>query len=300
MSVVSLRDWTSGARFLVMMSIVIGWRTARADDPPKPKELAISPAGQPAPALHFRLLPTRSELNPGDAAPIYLRLRHELSETGWKSIEEKYDAWSSLPLEKLPTAEARQFVNQWSNTTKLLRIGTRRQLCDWSYPLLEQRREIIQITLPDCQSMRQWARLLRVKARVENAEHAYNAAIDTIETGIAFGRHVGQGPFVINNLVGNAICSVMLDAIEELIAQPGAPNLYWALTALPRPLLGMREAFETEQSLGECMVPEMAMTDEPQSSVEWSILLEKLHRRLRQLGQIITSDPQVNAKLSAA
>jgi len=145
--------------------------------------------------------------------------------------------------------------------------------------------------------MRQWARLLCVKARVETAEHAYDPAVDTIETGIAFGRHVSEGPFAINNLVGMSICSVMLDRVEELISQPGAPNLYWALTALPRPLVSMREGLETEQRVGENLVPELAETDEPHSRAEWGVLLEKLYNRLRHLAERITSDAQVNARL---
>ena len=54
-------------------------------------------------------------------------------------------------------AEARQIVDEWAGRIKLLRIGTRRQYCDWSYPLTEQRQEMIEILLPDCADMRQWA-----------------------------------------------------------------------------------------------------------------------------------------------
>jgi len=263
----------------------------------QPKELSVSPAEQPSPALRYRLLPISSELNPGDAAPMYLRLRHELDDARWNQIEEKFHAWNSMPLEKLPIPEARKFVDKWGNTTKLLRIGTRRQFCDWSYPVAEQRLEIIGIMLPDCQSMRRWARLLCIKARVETAEHAYEQAIDTIETGIAFGRHVGAGPFMINNLVGHHICDLMLGRVEELIAQPGAPNLYWALTALPRPLVSMREALETEQRMSESMFPELAQTDEPHSRAEWGVMLEKLYDRVRYLAERISDDAQVNARL---
>jgi hypothetical protein len=263
----------------------------------QPLELTVSPAEEPRPALRYRLLPISSELNPGDAAPMYLRLRHELSEESWKQIQEKHDAWAALPLEKLPKGEARTFVDQWSGRIKLLRIGTRRQLCDWSYPLAEQRLEMIEILLPDCQAMREWARLLQIQARVETAEHKYDKAIDTIETGMAFGRHVGQGPFLINNLVGIAICAVMLDRVEEVISQPGAPNLYWALSALPRPLVSLRDALETEQRMGENIIPELAMTHEPLSRAQWGVLVEKLYDRLRRLAEKVTSDPKVNAKL---
>ncbi len=265
----------------------------------QPKELPVSPAEQPAPALRYRLLPVSSELNPGDAAPVYLRLRFGLDEASWKQMQEKANAWALVPLEKLPIAEARKLVNEWAGRIKLLRIGTRRQYCDWSYPLAEQRQEIIEILLPDCQDMRQWARLLMVKARVETAEHSYVQAVDTIETGVAFGRHVGAGPFLINNLVGIAICSVMLDRVEELIAQPGAPNLYWALTALPQPLISLREALELEQRIGENLVPELTLMEETRSHAEWGVLLENLYGRLRRLAEKITSDPKINAKLRA-
>jgi hypothetical protein len=266
---------------------------------PAPVELNVTPMAEPRPALRFRLLPISSELNPGNAAPIYLRLRHELSEEAWKQIGEKHDAWSGLTLDKLPLSDARKFVDQWSGSTSLLKIGTRRQDCDWAYPLAEQRQDIIGILLPDCQSMRQWAYLLQVKARVETAEHNLGQAIDTIETGIAFGRHVGQGPFLINNLVGVAICSIMLDRVEEVISQPDSPNLYWALTALPCPLVSMRDALETEQRMGENLIPELALVDEPHSRAEWAALLENLYVRLRNLAQKVTSDEKVNARLRA-
>jgi hypothetical protein len=271
--------------------------SARARLRAQPIELSVSPAEQPAPALRYRLLPISSELNPGDAAPIYLRLRHLPSDADWQQFLEKTDAWASVPMDKVPITEARKFVDQWGATTKLLRIRTRRQSCDWSYPLAEQRQEAIEILMPDCNLMRGWARLLSIEARVETAEHTYTQGIDTIETGIAFGRHVGEGPFLINNLVGISICGVMLERVEELISQPGAPNLYWALTALPRPLVSLREGFEMEQRLGENLVPELAETDEPHSRAEWGVLLEKLYDRLRHLAERITSDPKVNATL---
>ena len=39
----------------------------------------------------------------------------------------------------------------------------------------------------------------------------------------------------------------MLGRVEELIQAPGSPNLYWALTDLPRPLLDLRKALQGEK-----------------------------------------------------
>jgi hypothetical protein len=52
------------------------------------------------------------------------------------------------------------------------------------------------------QSMRrQRGRLLAIKMRVEVAEGKYNEAIQTLETGLAFARHVASGPFLINGFL---------------------------------------------------------------------------------------------------
>ena len=75
--------------------------------------------------------------------------------------------------------------------------------------------------------------LIALKARVEVAEGKLDQALGTIETGLAFGRHVSEGPFLINSLVGIAICNSMLDRLEELIDRPGtrtsgtAPSGRW-------------------------------------------------------------------------
>ena len=137
--------------------------------------------------------------------------------------------WSNLPLAQFPVPEARKYIDQWSNVFEQLKFAARRQTCNWNYTLPEQKEEAIELRLPDLQVMRNWARLQAIKVRVEIAEHKYDEAVQTIETGIAFGQHVGEGPVVINTLVGVACAEVMLGGVEELIAQPDSPNLYWAL-----------------------------------------------------------------------
>src|SRR5262249_32279956 len=54
---------------------------------PKLKELTVSPAAAPVPALKYRLLPSSADLNSGDAAPIYLRIRfqgNKQQEEAWR------------------------------------------------------------------------------------------------------------------------------------------------------------------------------------------------------------------------
>jgi hypothetical protein len=151
---------------------------------------------------------------------------------------------------------------------------------------------VINIQLPDAQEMRTWARLIALKARVEMAEGDLDEAVHTLGTGIAFGRHVGNGPFLINNLVGMAICHMMIVQLEEIVGRPDAPNLYWALTALPCPLVPTRRAMEIEQRLAENMIPEMNDVFTLHSPTEWTILAEKLYAGMLRLAR--TMDPTAN------
>jgi hypothetical protein len=262
------------------------------DDAPKPAkpskafdpiELTVHPSSAPIPALKYRLFPLESERNPGDAAPIYIRVCLLMKEETRKEIGEKAAAWNELPLDQFPTAEARKFVDQFKGRLDQIAFGARRQSCNWNYTLNEQKEDAIMILMPDAQVLRDSFRLLALKARVEIAEKKYDEAIRTIETGLAFGRHIGEGPFLISTLIGVSCVNVMLAELDVLLAQPDAPNLYWALTALPRPVVSMRTAMENEQELGQWLVPEIADLDRPRSEAEWSALLARLHARLRNL-----------------
>ncbi len=255
----------------------------------KTKELNVTPCAAPMPALRYRLLPLESERTPGDAAPIYLRLEYALGEEGRKQISQKPTPWLDLPFDQFPVVEARKFVDMWGNRLQQLGFGARRQACNWNYTLPEQRERAIEILLPDAQEMRTWVRLLALKARVEIAEHKDDDAIHTLETGLAFSRHLADAPFLMNALIGIASAELMLDRVEELIVQPDAPNLYWALTALPRPLIDVRRAMETEQKMGDWILPEITELDRSRTAAEWASLMVRLHARMRDLEKVFAT-----------
>ena len=73
----------------------------------------------------------------------------------------------------------------------------------------------------------------------------------------------------------------MLEQFEELITVHGAPNLYWALTALPRPLIGVRSELEIERNLLENLIPELTEAGSSQSRTPAECLatLWRMHAR---------------------
>ena len=79
--------------------------------------------------------------------------------------------------------------------------------------------------------MRSYVPMMVLKVRVELAEGNYSAAAHWLETGFAFSRHVGNGPFLINRLIGVACANQFADCLLDFVQQPDAPNLYWPATA---------------------------------------------------------------------
>jgi len=268
-----------------------------ASEPPTVIEvvLDVSPRGLPTPLFRYRLLPTTTELNPGDAAPVYLRLNQQISPETVRDQDVKAEALLAQPFVSFAVAEGHQLIDPWSGRLRQVEFGTRRQGCHWDYTVLEEKDNPWSILLPDAQAMRTWGRLLAVKARVEIALGRFEDAIRTLETGIAFGRHVAEGPFYINKLIGASIVGLMLNRADELISQPGAPNLYWAWTALPQPLVSIREATEVERAaMGRAMTGQLLGEidlDRPRSEVDWTTLLADLHARMIRMGALSGADP---------
>ncbi len=255
--------------------------------PPVPKKwsvnlaLTVSPQAAPVPALRYRLFPLWSERKPGDAAPIYLRFAHERGDSMRKELAEKPAQWNELPLAQLPLREARAFVDRWDYNLKQLDLGARRKSCDWNYTLDVD--NVIAVRLPDAQEMRLHGGLLGLKARVEIADGNYADALRTLETGFAFSNHVGEGAFILNGLIGMAIANRLTDCLPELVQRPDAPNLYWALTAVPRPLVDPRKGMDVEQRMGEMLYRDLTDLERERSADEWSVALRRVVTKLRQI-----------------
>ncbi len=244
------------------------------------KEFVVSPAPAPVPALRFALLPIDPDRTPGDAAPIYLRLRAEGADSGAREVARKVAEWLQRPLRDFPLSEARAFFERWSDQLEQIEFAARRRTCDWNYTIPEQSEQLLKIQILDTNEMFRWGALLALKARVEIAEGHCDIALRTIASGLAFNHHIAAGPFLMHPFMATAADQLMFDQMDELITLPDAPNLYWALTALPRPFVNFRPAMESESRLIERLVPELADTRRLRSDADWSSLLAKIHARM--------------------
>jgi hypothetical protein len=231
---------TLGVGFLLSVS------TARAEEP-KPIKLLLTPAKPPTPALRYQLLPDARLTISGDAAFIYKQVIELLAKNPIApNVVSSFSYLTEQPLNRLPREALRKELAPYDEVFALLDKAARCDHCDWR--LRERLREKgIGTLFPEFQPMRIGALLLSVKARLELAEGRPDKALITLRSGFALARNIGDGDTLGNFLVGAAIAAIMEKQLDTFIAQPNAPNLYYALTDLPAPLFSLRKGFEGER-----------------------------------------------------
>lgn len=273
---------------------------ARADEPGKKQEekwlldraLIVSPAAAPVPALKYRLFPLESELKEGNAVPIYLRLIFEQNDAWKRMLVDKPARWNALPLDKLPMGDVQQFLKGLRLFTRQIELGAQRKHADWNYTL--DQGDVISILLPDAQTMRNYAPVLVLKARMEMAQGHFNEAAHTCETGLVFSRHVAGSPFLISQLVGIALAREFLHTLGDFIETPNSPNLYWSLSVLPRPLISVRKGLDFEQRTLLMEFPELNHLDLERTPQQWAAVLKKMRTAVTALNATSEGKPDTS------
>lgn len=215
--------------------------------------LTVRPKAAPRPALRYLLLPELKEMTPGNPVPNYLRVALDMEST--------LEVFNPAAL-RLVDRAARMDKPDWQILPKLKTDG-------------------IGLLLPDVQKIRSLASALQERFRDENARGRLDDSLRTAKTMFALSRHMGEHPTLIGDLVGIAIAQVAIAPLEEMLERPGCPNLYWALTDLPNPLIPLDRGMEGERaSIGGEL---RALSDrEPMTAAQIKKFCEYLDR-LREL-----------------
>src|SRR5262249_25148718 len=115
--------------------------------------------------------------------------------------------------------------------------------------LLKLKTDGIGLLLPDLQKMRMLAAELKDRFHEEVVRGRFDDALRTAKTMFAMSRHMGEHPTLIGDLVAIAMATITIGTLEEMLEHPGCPNLYWALTNLPDPLISVTKGMEGERML---------------------------------------------------
>jgi hypothetical protein len=274
---------------VLAMPAAVSGQTAPAGGPSAPPvQIVLYPAPEPRPALKYQLLPPFLDRRPGNAAVRWNALPAEAAPffQRYGEDEEKIWKWMEIPLNDPREKLYRE--KELASEISLISPGlfprmeqaARLESCDWELPIREGR--AVAILLPEIQQSRSFGRLLAAKARLEIIEGKYDEAVRTLQSGYALARHVGQGGFLVCAMCGLYHGQLASEQVQQLIQRPDAPNLYWALSALPRPLVDFRLAAETESNMLYLEFPELRdLGKKKMSPCHWSDLMTTVAGAIR-------------------
>ena len=264
---------------LVFLAVV---STAHAQPNPEPKDgkvtipLTLSPTALPKPLSRFYLTPQYKEMQPGNRIPSYMKTYMEQATFFSKDPSAEREKWNSMKLEDLPLESIKKsdcirglaymnpddtFLKTPSGPITFARSGrpladvdegSRMLTSDWQM-WFQLRRDGFSTLMPEVQKMRELASVLNVRMRYEIATKDFEKAAYSARTFFGLVQSFETHPTLIAALVGLAIEAICLNRLEEMIQQPGCPNLYWSLTEIPFEAVNMRTAIQGEKLLCETM-----------------------------------------------
>jgi hypothetical protein len=208
-------------------------------------QLTVQPMPAPKPALKYQLLPELHELNPGNAAQNYLKCFMEQRRFFYgKQATIDRERYQRLPLAELPAGELSDYGGAALHQADW---AARLDTVDW-LDLQHVQQGGLEELPPEAGPLQVLAAALQVRLRAEVAQRRFDDAIRTSKTMLALARHLGEHSTEIAQLVGFWVAHLCLDSLQEMVQQPGCPNLYWALTDLPCPLVDLRKGVQGERT----------------------------------------------------
>lgn len=235
----------------------------QAQDDPKPETqviaLKLKPNGPPVPSFRYEFVPSFRNQIPANAALLHHRALHLLAENRpaakeFMEAREKFDKVLTGPLKDFPKEQVRAFLQPFGEMFREMESAAKCDRCEWG---LEDRMaaEGIGLLIPDAQHMRDLSFLLALRCRLHAADTKIELALKDIQTGFALARHAAVGGTLIHFLIGATIATEVVTSLEQVMQLRDCPNLYWSLTALPRPLIDIRKAMEGELRTMDAVIP---------------------------------------------
>ncbi|HEV3386920.1 MAG TPA: hypothetical protein VG097_19035, partial [Gemmata sp.] len=237
--------------FAISLALV-AYSSASQDTPTETLiRLNVQPKAAPKPALRYLLLPELKEMTPGNPIEGYLQcfLDQDL-------------------------AAQNEFLGK--DALKQADRAARLDKADWQI-LQKLKTDGIGLLIPDVQKLRFLAANLQVRFRSELTQGRFDDAMITAKTMFALSRHMGEHPTLIGGLVGIAIAHIAIGPLEEMLEQPGCPNLYWALTNLPNPLIPLHRGMEGERIMIVAELRDLSDTT-PMTSAQLKKLIDHIDR----------------------
>ena len=235
--------------------------------------LTLSPAPLPKPLSRYYLYPEYGDQQPGERVSGFMKCFMEQAVFFNSENQLKRIKWLEMPLAELP-ANVRELAGihdgiayspKYAKLMVYMDQAARYTRIEWN-EWFNLRHDGIYTLLPEVQLMRQLFVVLKLRMRGEIKNGEFDRAIQTVKSMFGLAQALEQHPTLISNLVGIAIAQIAVNGLEEMIQQPGCPNLFWSFVDLPVPLLSIRRGIEGERvflnaQFKDLMVADRALTD---------------------------------------
>ena len=252
-------------------------------------DLTLYPKAEPVPALKYKFLPDSFERNKANAALLYLKAEGFLEqsasrkklydierEAAAKAEAEKVNIGDLPPLSyldmapsKYPIDEVKEYLKYTAFQPPLLELAWHRDRFEMDRQVKESKNPFA-ILLPEVQGIRDIARIQSIRCRLAIAENRIDDAIKIVGQQYAMARHVGQDDFLVSALVGIAIQRIVTDDLYYLLQHPECPNLFWAASRLPKPLIDWERCVSAEYHWVDLQFAKLQQIDtQPHSPAYW-------------------------------
>ncbi len=246
-----------------------------SDQPVRESKLTLSPAAEPRPALKYHLWPPLIDQTSGDGMATYLGAMEALGQGMDRELENKVTEWYDMPAAQLDWSAVQSAVDRYSSQVAMLDKAARYKSSQWNLPFDT---EGISMQLPSLSALRFGGKIIILRTRLAIHQGRFDDAVRSMQTLFAMSRHCSDGPTIIQILVGTAIAQATLQAaVEDFVSKPNAPNLYWALTSLPHPLVLTANGIQAESYTIQGTFHELKDgMDAKLTPQEWDALLRKV------------------------
>lgn len=279
--------------------------------------MELSPQREAQPALSIQLIPNKFHRKNGNAALFYLQAMGLFERSAVQQAKRDFEreqreavlaedgnaynappySWVNAPPNEVPVEALKNYLVYTSFQPRYLAEAAQREECDFDRRIQEVDNPIGYL-LPEIQSMRELVRQQSLRFILAVAEDRPHDAVEILGQQLALGSHIGQDHFLVSALVGVACANIgMIDAFY-LCEHPDAPNLYWAVAALPNPLVDMRPSLSFERELLFMQFKQLAEVDEtPRSDDYWKQFVSDFIPTIQQLEPSIGSLGEVGIAL---
>jgi hypothetical protein len=268
-------------------------------------KLTIHPKAETKPSLGIQLVLDPTEQLEGNAAIFYLKamgfLEQDSARDNLRAVLKKgaeqakatgkdpldYPPYSYLELrpEEYPKAEVRDYLKLLSFQVPSLWEASR--LRDFSmHRNIHLSDNPVGYLLPEMQAIRELARNQSIRCRLAIAENRIDDAIEIIGQQLSMSRHISMDDFLVSYLVGSAVLGIAIEDTMLLQEHAECPNLYWAFTQLPNPLLDSIRCLAFERQFVYLQVPKLKEIDTtPRSPAYWTEFIEEFAQRTLDIDQ---------------